>query len=193
MIMMDKLGRRNIIFIGCTIQAGGMLTMGGLGTTTDPSISIRTGIVACMIIMVFGFCVGWAPVSHVLSAELPSQRLRDITYRSASLVNIATQFTVAFTMPYLLNKPYAALGSRVGFIYGSIAVMSMVFVFFCVPECKGRTLEEIDLLFESKTPLRKFNKVRLEDTELHMSPAALKSDSVSETDRKQADTRVEAV
>ena len=140
--------------------------MGGLGLVANPSNEVKNGIVAMMIVMTLGFTLGWAPTSHTLSAEIPSMHLRDITYRSASIVNILTQFTVAFTMPYLLNEPYAALGSKVGLIFGSIATISMVFVLLCVPDCKGRTLEQIDLLFASKVPMRRFHKINLDEMEL---------------------------
>jgi SP family sugar:H+ symporter-like MFS transporter len=59
-------------------------------------------------------------------------------------------------LPYLLNKPYAALGSRVGFIFGSIASISLVFAFFMVPNVAGYSLEEIDNLFESDVPIRRW-------------------------------------
>lgn len=166
MVLVDRWGRRKIIFFGCSIQTTSLFLMGGLGTVSNPSISVRSGVVFAMCMLTFGFTTGWAPTSHTLSAEIPSMRLRDITYRSASIVNILTQFTVTISMPYLLNEPYAALGSRVGFIFGSMAVLSMVFVYFCVPDCKGRTLEEVDLLFESKIPLRKFGSVQLAENAL---------------------------
>lgn len=46
-----------------------------------------------------------------------------------------------------------------GFIFGGCAVLAIIFAWFCVPECKGRTLEEIDRLFLDQVPLRQFNKV----------------------------------
>lgn len=45
-----------------------------------------------------------------------------------------------------MDSGYANLQSKIGFIY------------FCVPECQGRSFEEIDRLFRKKTPLRKFHK-----------------------------------
>lgn len=53
---------------------------------------------------------------------------------------------------------YANLQSKVGFIYGSLSIASIAFVYFCVPECQGRSFEEIDQLFRKKTPLREFHK-----------------------------------
>ncbi|KAJ3486751.1 hypothetical protein NLG97_g6555 [Lecanicillium saksenae] len=64
-------------------------------------------------------------------------------------------------MPYLLNKGYAGLGGKVGFVYGSLCFAMNVVAYFSVPEMKGRTLEEIDALFEAKIPLRQFRNTIL--------------------------------
>lgn len=65
-------------------------------------------------------------------------------------------FAVSFSVPYLVFADEAGLGSKVGFIFGAIAALSLVFTYFCVPECKGKSLEQIDWLFSKKVPLRKF-------------------------------------
>jgi SP family sugar:H+ symporter-like MFS transporter len=59
-------------------------------------------------------------------------------------------------MPYLLNPPYAALGPRVGYIYGSTCILVVVWAYFFVPETKGRSLEELDELFVQRISARKF-------------------------------------
>lgn len=38
---------------------------------------------------------------------------------------------------------------HVGFVYGSMSLVAMVFVYFIVPELKGRSLEELDELFQA--------------------------------------------
>lgn len=70
------------------------------------------------------------------------------------------RFATSFSIPYLLNEPYAALGSKVGFIFGTAAVLAGIFAYFCVPECNHRTLEEIDQLFLDGVPIRQFSKIR---------------------------------
>lgn len=163
MVGVDRIGRRKMLFIGSIIQCAALLTMGGLGTVNGQNNAIKSGVVAMMVIFVSGYYVGWASIVHTLSAELPSTRLRDITYRVASIFNICTQFAVTFSLPYLLDEPYAGLGSKVGFIFGGVAVISIAFAFFYVPDCTGRTLEEIDVLFNSGVSLRHFDAVKLED------------------------------
>lgn len=73
------------------------------------------------------------------------------------------RFVVSFTLPYLLNAPYAALHSKVGFIYGSMAFCALGFTFFFVPECKGKSLEEVDLMFKEHVPLRKFKTYKADE------------------------------
>ena len=70
--------------------------------------------------------------------------------------NGIASFAVNFSIPYLLNAQYANLQSKVGFIFGSFAFLCFVFTYFCIPECTGKTLEQIDYLFHNGVPLRKF-------------------------------------
>lgn len=49
-----------------------------------------------------------------------------------------------------------------GFIYGSIAGASVVFAYFFVPDCRGRSLEDVNRLFDSGASPRVFHKIKLE-------------------------------
>ena len=65
-------------------------------------------------------------------------------------------FCVNFAIPYLIYDEYAGLNSKVGFIFGSIMLCSIAFIYFCVPECKGKSLEQVEYLFNQGVPLRRF-------------------------------------
>jgi MFS transporter, SP family, sugar:H+ symporter len=145
-----------MLMIGALVQSAAMFTMGGLGLRDPVPASYKPGIIVAFIFYSMGFAFGWAPLTYVVTTELPALRLRDRNQRVASLVNIFMNFLVNFTVPYLLSPPYANLQSKVGFIFGSITLLSCVFIYFCVPECKGRTLEEIDTMFNEKVPVRQF-------------------------------------
>jgi MFS transporter, SP family, sugar:H+ symporter len=60
-----------------------------------------------------------------------------------------------------LNEPYAALGGKVGFIFGSICFGFILVTWFCIPELKGRSLEEVDILFEKKIPMWRVGKTQV--------------------------------
>lgn len=51
-------------------------------------------------------------------------------------------FITFFTIPYLVNAPYAHSGGKIGFIY----IFMVVVVYFVIPELKGRSLE-VDEMF----------------------------------------------
>jgi SP family sugar:H+ symporter-like MFS transporter len=153
----DKLGRRTLLLTGASVQLIALLCMGGLGTDPNPSYSIKSAIIAMLYLMSAGFSVGWAPLTYVVTTEIPALKLRDKTQRVASLVNIATQFLVTFSLPYLLSAPYANLESKVGFIYAVVALCAIVFTYYAVPECKGRSLEDVDYMFNSGVSIRSFS------------------------------------
>lgn len=81
---------RPLLLFGGAVQAVSLLTMAGLGSKSH-SDTYKTGIIAMLTIFGFGFASGWAPVSHIITAEVPSSRLRDMTYRTASTINILIQ------------------------------------------------------------------------------------------------------
>ncbi|CAI0654298.1 unnamed protein product [Colletotrichum noveboracense] len=70
-------------------------------------------------------------------------------------VNNFSNFIATFTLPYLMNPGYGNLGPKVGFIYGSFSLISVVWGFFYFPELKGRTLDEVDMMFRANVPARK--------------------------------------
>jgi len=47
----------------------------------------------------------------------------------------------------------ANLGSKVFYIWGSTCFCCFVFAYFCIPETKGLSLEQIDLLYMNVAPI----------------------------------------
>lgn len=82
------------------------------------------------------------------------------------VVSVLTTFVTSFTTPYLIGAAYANLGAKLGYIYGGINELVVVGVFFLLPELKGRSLEEIDQLFESGAKLRKFKNLETKKAEV---------------------------
>jgi MFS transporter, SP family, sugar:H+ symporter len=66
-------------------------------------------------------------------------------------VSNLANFVVTFTLPFLLNEP-AWLGSKVGFIFGGIALLGLFWAVFWMPELANKTLEDIDEMFEAGVP-----------------------------------------
>lgn len=81
----------------------------------------------------------------------------------ATASNWLWNWAIAFATPYLVNtgKGNAGLEVKVFFIWGSTCVGCFLFTYFCIPETKGLSLEQIDELYRRSTP-RTSQKVRLE-------------------------------
>ncbi|KAE8356936.1 general substrate transporter [Aspergillus coremiiformis] len=152
----DRVGRRPMLLASSAVMAAGLLTMGGLGTADPMTTSLKRGVVGMYVVMAIGFSLGWGPQTYVVATELPALRLRDMTLQLGFFVNVLSNFAVSFSIPYLVDVKYAGLNSKVGFIFGAIAVLAFVCTFFFVPECRGKTLEQIDLMFHLGVKLRDF-------------------------------------
>ncbi|KAK1512175.1 sugar transporter [Colletotrichum tamarilloi] len=187
LFLTDRVGRRKILLVGAAVQTVALYTMAGLGVPRPVPNANKSGMVGMLLLFGAGFGLGWGPLTYVVVTEVPALRLRDRSQRVSSLVNIFMNFLVNFTLPYLLNAPYAALQSKVGFIFGSIAVCSALFVFFCVPECKGRSLEEIDRMFHDGVPVRHFGDYPRSEVQIN---AAKVVDEEDAGDRQHAPEEV---
>ncbi|KAM0277362.1 hypothetical protein ACHAQH_005879 [Verticillium albo-atrum] len=152
----DKLGRRTLLMISSVAMMASLLSMGSLGIQVPVSTARMKGIMALISIFGVSFSIGWAPLTYVVATEVSALRLRDHTSRVGFTTNVVLNFLVNFSIPYLVWPENAGLGSKVGFIFGSIAFCSLIFTYFCVPECKGKTLEQVDYLFKTGVGLRQF-------------------------------------
>ncbi|CAL5866682.1 uncharacterized protein PFLUO_LOCUS892 [Penicillium psychrofluorescens] len=163
LLFVDQVGRRAIILTGGTAMGVFLLLVGGMGTLKNPGPNAKRTMVASLMLYGASYALSWATVSYIILGEVANSRVKEKTSDLAVSISVLTTFVVSFTLPYLLDAPYADLGAKVGFIYGSITVVSSVVAYFMVPEMKGRSLEEVDQLFEARVPLRKFRQAKLEE------------------------------
>jgi hypothetical protein len=47
----------------------------------------------------------------------------------------------------------ANLGTKVFYVWGSTCFCCIIFAYFCIPETKGLSLEQIDLLYQNVAPV----------------------------------------
>ncbi|KXX80313.1 putative glucose transporter rco-3 [Madurella mycetomatis] len=90
--------------------------------------------------------------------EIPSQRLRSYTFGLAAAVGFFFAWLTTFTAPYFINPESLNWGPRYGYIWFPSCIVALIWIFVFLPETKGRTLEEINEMFEAKLPARKFRK-----------------------------------
>lgn len=99
---------------------------------------------------------------YVLLAEVSSARLRGATVALSTVSCFIWSIVFAVAIPYAMDKDEANWGGKLGFLFAGLTLLCLVYCFFCLPETKGRTFEELDILFERKVPSRKFKKYQID-------------------------------
>ncbi|KAL4908283.1 hypothetical protein BDW74DRAFT_174971 [Aspergillus multicolor] len=149
---------KKLLMLSSVIMLSGFITMGGLGVNEPVTTQRMKGVISLMVVYGVGFASGWGPLTYVVTTKISSLRLRDHTSRLGFAINICFNFAVNFSIPYLVFEDEVGLQSKMGFIFGAVAFLALVFTYFCVPECKGKTLEQVDWLFNNGVRLRDFGK-----------------------------------
>jgi MFS transporter, SP family, sugar:H+ symporter len=153
--IVDRVGRRPIYMVAGVIMSALLLTIGGLGTTTVTGAR-ADGIIACAVPYGLFYLMSFGAISAVTGAEVPHMTLRDKTSFLTYFVRFVCDFLVTYTYPFLFDSEHANLGAKVGFIYGAFGVLGLIWGYFYLPELTGRSLEEVNEMFEARVPARKF-------------------------------------
>ncbi len=133
----DRIGRRILMLAGF---AGLSMLYVLIGT----SYFLHTqGVHLLMLVVVAIGCYGCtlAPVTWVILSEIFPNRIRGAAMSISVFALWAGCFTLTYTFP-LLNKSLGPAG--IFWIYAAICVFGFFFVRSCLPETKGKTLEEIE-------------------------------------------------
>jgi sugar porter (SP) family MFS transporter len=138
--LIDKWGRRPLLLFGLI---GMTLGLGLTGTSFYFKGSIWSGYMAVgsMVLYIIAFAMSMGPICWLLISELIPLRIRGLGSSVASSVNWIFNMIVAMTFLTLIQ----ALGPAGAFLaYAAVSILALVFVYFLVPETKGRSLEEIE-------------------------------------------------
>jgi SP family general alpha glucoside:H+ symporter-like MFS transporter len=125
--------------------------------------SYRWAQATLLIILQFVWQATLGPLTYVVVCETPSTKLRSKTLAIATSIDALTGLVTTVVGPYLLNPGAANAGAKIEFLYGGISIFSLIWCIFRLPETKGRTFEELDILFERKVPARKFKTYVIDD------------------------------
>jgi len=142
----DRLGRKPLMIIGASGMAISLLAMGGAAfyQKTDMWILFfMLGYIAC-----FALSVG--PVTWVILSEIFPTRIRGRAMAVAAVFLWTANFVVTQTFTMMDESQWLTEKFHHGFpfwLYGALSVVLAVFVWRCVPETKGKTLEEIETMW----------------------------------------------
>lgn len=158
-LIVVRYGRRRVIIMTGLALCGLFQLIIAVVYKTHPGTT-STGQVlvgfTCIYMMSYNGMI--ATYAWLVGGEIPSQRLRSYTFGLAAAVGFFFAWLTTFTAPYFINPESLNWGPQYGFIWFPSCVIAAAWVWLFLPETKGRTLEEIDEMFEARLPARKFRK-----------------------------------
>ncbi|CAG9950220.1 unnamed protein product [Clonostachys rosea f. rosea IK726] len=151
MAIIDKVGRKPMLYVGSVVMWISMVLAGIIVAKFqhDWVTHAAAGWTAVAFIWVYvgAFGATWGPVSWTLVAEIFPLSIRSKGSSIGASSNWLNNFAVAFYVPPMFEK--LEWGTYI--FFAVFLAGSIVWLYFCLPETKGATLEEMDRVFGSHT------------------------------------------
>jgi sugar porter (SP) family MFS transporter len=143
----DKFGRRPLLLtglVGMTLSLSAVgLSFAAMENTAESATSTTVGgivTVLALVVFIASFAFSMGPIVWTLISEIYPNRVRGRAISVATAANWLAAFLVA---QFFLSLVDAIGESTTFFLFAALCVVSFVFVWYLVPETKGRSLEEI--------------------------------------------------
>lgn len=156
----DKIGRRPMLLVGTiTMFLTMYITAGVSGHDSAQTSPVRKQVaVGMLFIWAITYACTWQTLAFIAPAEIPTTKLKTKTGGVAYFTQQSGGLIITFISPYMQNAGYGNLGPYIGFFFGAFSFLGIIFVWFCYPETKGASIEDLDLFFEMRVPTRDFGK-----------------------------------
>ncbi|UNI22234.1 hypothetical protein JDV02_008141 [Purpureocillium takamizusanense] len=160
--LMVRIGRRVLFVWGLVMLTFLQLLIGILDCVPGrPSGAIWAESIL-MLVWNFFYDISIGPLCFVLLSECSATRVRSKSIAIATAAQAILGIVMTVAIPYLENPTEANIQGKLGFFFGGLAALCLVWSYFRVPETMGRSYEELDLLFDHNVSARKFKGYRLE-------------------------------
>ena len=162
-LMSAGLGRRTLYLCGLCGLCTMLIIMGFLGLVPEAhheQASLATG--SLMLIWALFYQLSVGTVTYSLVAELSTRRLQIKTVVLGRILYNIVAIICGVLTPYMLNPGAWNWQNFAGFFWGGICFLCIIYSYFRVPEPKGRSFAELDLLFEQRVSARKFAKTQVD-------------------------------
>ena len=164
----NSVGRRRSFIPGIVVMTIILFLIGILDVVPNYGSSEQWGQAVLTVIYNFFYfmCVGG--MVYIIFAEVPSSRLRSRTVGLTIMCTNVLSIIINIIIPYMLNPTDGNWRGKTGFFFGALAAICVVWAYLCVPETKGRTFEELDIMFERKVNIRAFGKYTVDVAEVQL-------------------------
>lgn len=145
----ERLGRRWLMYAGLIGQAITLLIVGGAQYIVErdgDNPQASSAVIAFVMLYNFVFGAAWLGLAWLYPSEIFSTGLRAKGNSMSTAANWLGNFVVAMIAPVLFE--YAKYWTFL--LFGILNVIFLIPIYLWYPETKGKSLEEIEVLFASE-------------------------------------------
>lgn len=147
LFLIDKVGRRPLLLCGAAgtfislVIVGGII--GGYGSSLTTNKSAGWAGIAFIYIYDINFSFSFAPIGWVLPAEIFNLGSRSKAMAITTSATWMCNFIIGLVTPNMLDT----LGWGTYIFFAAFCFIAFFFTYFFVPETRGKSLEEMDVVF----------------------------------------------
>ncbi|GME53117.1 putative quinate permease protein [Neofusicoccum parvum] len=151
--LVEKLGRRQGLIWGAFVGSLPMWYLGGYVFKADPTAAAARGdssrdgwgYLAMVCVYLYGliYCATWQGITWVVCSEIFPIDIRMLCVAITTADQWLWSFIISRTTPYMITS----LGYGTYMFFATLMVLMGFWAWFCVPETKGKTLEDMDAIF----------------------------------------------
>ncbi|KAK9462430.1 general substrate transporter [Lipomyces oligophaga] len=176
LLWIDTWGRRPLLIFGAILMAAWLFAVSGLmanyghwvpevnGNTgirwTVPNKTAAKAIIACNYLFVASFASTWGPGIWIYVSEIFPMKQRAMAVGVTGACNWIFNFGIAFFTP----PAFQNIQWKTFLIFAVFCIVMAIHVFFLMPETKGKTLEEVDIIWEEN--IKPWKSANIDVTEL---------------------------
>ena len=137
-VLADRVGRRPLLLVA----TGGMgLSLVLLGAAFKFPVFPASALLLIILLYIAFFASAMGPLVWVVMAEIFPIKVRGSAMGLATLVLWFADFLVTLTFPVISDRFHP---STAFWLYAAMCAFDLVFIWFFLPETKGKSLEEIE-------------------------------------------------
>ncbi|KGF64866.1 MULTISPECIES: sugar porter family MFS transporter [Pseudomonas] len=135
-----RYGRRHLLMTGLVIVVLMQAALGCVLQFMPQNLTQSYTALACILVFLLFMQMCISPVYWLLMSELFPMQVRGLLTGTAVSMQWLFNATVAFLFPIAVDT----IGNPTFFVFAAINIGSLIFVFTCLPETKGKSLEQIE-------------------------------------------------
>ncbi|UOH85149.1 hypothetical protein LQV05_001968 [Cryptococcus neoformans] len=154
--IMHHFGRRSIYIARVALLVVWHATIGSLGTVNSTKATLAIG--AVMVIINFSTNATLFPATYTIAAEVQATRVKAKTIVLGRGVNLISSIICNQIIPRMYSVSEWNWGAKFSFFWMGCCLISLVYLWFRLPETKNRMFRELDVLFVTANgvPARQF-------------------------------------